>query len=187
MNKDKIQKMYSDLGKWVEAGIGDDIITLAGQRQEYQPYVVRARSEGKKDEEIPQAVLWMLREEYNTLSKVEMTQPVTLSKGKPEKDKNNRFVKGNVGGGRPKGALNKSTLEKQIQMNVLDTLKSMDFSPLKKLISLYESTKDTSLKYDILQKLLEYCYPKLKEVEQTNPESNDDDLSDGEIIDVLSE
>lgn len=169
MTKEKVQKLYADLNNWVEAGIGDDIVTLKDQRKEYQPYVDKAREQGKQDCDIPQAVLWMLREEYNILSKAE-TQPVILvEKQRLIKDEKGRILKGSPKvAGRAKGVPNR------VNLSMAASLARIDFSIAQEAVMIFRKSSDNELKMRILEFLSQYCYPKLKDIDfEPDPQIED--------------
>lgn len=83
MNRNEVLKMYEELNEWVEIGIGDDILNEE-MRPEYQPFVQEQREKGVSDEEIPQQVLWGLRE---ILKEMPIEEPA--KEGSPEVSTNN--------------------------------------------------------------------------------------------------
>lgn len=60
----EIQQLYAQLNTWIDAGIGDDILSI---RPEYKQFVEEQREKGVAEEDIPQQVLWALREKLKSM------------------------------------------------------------------------------------------------------------------------
>lgn len=65
MKLSELKELHSNLEDWIKMGIGDDIIILKDQRQEYQPYVNTVHQMGYDTEEIPAAVLNLLKNDID--------------------------------------------------------------------------------------------------------------------------